>query len=267
MANELIQSLTDSLDTCLVQVKDALPSDFNQARFLQNTIAVVKNQPDLLKYNKNELLTNSLRAAYLGLDFMNQEAWLVPYSGHIQFQLGYKGACKFVKKYSIRPLKDIYARVVRKGDEIDYGTTADGKPYLKWNPVPFNSEEPVGYFAVAEFQDGGIVYEVMTPKEVQKIRNVSRCGQKGPWVEWPEEMAKKTVLKRLCKNIGTDFDNINQKEAWDADNDAVFDKPEPSEVVDAFSEQPEEVKVEATVVEKGEQIALDIPDVPQFGKD
>lgn len=266
MANELTQALTDSLNTCLVNVKDALPSDFNQSRFLQNTIALVENNPDLLKYNRKELLSNALRAAYLGLDFMNQEAWLVPYSGHIQFQIGYKGACKFVRKYSMKPIKAIFAKVVRKGDKIDYGNDENGKPYIEWKPVPFNGEEPIGYFAEAIFEDDSILYEVMTPKEVQKIRNVSRCEQKGPWVEWPEEMAKKTVLKRLCKHIETDFDNTEQKEAWDADNDAVFEKSEPSEVVDAFAAQPEEVKVEAEVVEEGEQMTLDIPDVPQFGK-
>jgi len=267
MANELIQSLTNDLNTSLDYVKEALPKDFNAQRFLQNTIAVVKKNPDLMQYNKNDLLTASLRAAYLGLDFMNNEAWIVPYKGTVQFQLGYKGACKFVKKYSIRPLSDLYAKVVRKGDEIIYGVKDNGEPYLKWEPVAFNGDEILGVFAVAEFKDEKMLFEVMTKDEINKIRNSSsRCSGSGPWKEHWEEMAKKTVLKRLCKNIETDFDNTEQREAWESDNEVYDNRPAPDKVVDAFSDAPEEVKVESEVVEEGEQITLDIPDVPQFKK-
>ena len=264
MANELIQSLTNDLNTSLDYVKEALPKDFNAQRFLQNTIAVVKSNPSLTQYNKKDLLTASLRAAYLGLDFMNGEAWIVPYGNSVQFQLGYKGACKFVKKYSIRPIADLYAKVVRKGDKIEYGVKDNGEPYLEWKPVPFNADAILGVFAVAEFKDGKMLFEVMTTNEVNAIRNKSKCGTKGPWVDHWEEMAKKTVLKRLCKNIETDFDNTEQREAWESDNEVYDNRPAPNEVVDAFSDTPEEVTVESEVVEEP---VLDIPDVPQFKKD
>lgn len=218
MANELVQTLTNNLDASLLAVNEALPNDFNKARFLQNTIAVVKDNPSLQQYKQSELLTCSLQAAYLGLDFMNKEAWLVPYSGHVQFQIGYKGMVKFVKKYSIRPLFDIYAKAVRKGDEFEYGIE-DNKPYVRYKPVPFNNSELVGVFAVAYFKDGGILYEVMSKEDVDKIRSRSRAGKSGPWVTDYEEMAKKTVLKRLSKGVETDFDNVEQRSAWESDND------------------------------------------------
>lgn len=233
-----VQTLTNNLNRSLDAVAEALPNDFNKARFLQNTIAVVKDKPDLLQFNQNELLTCCLQASYLGLDFMNKEAWLVPYSGHVQFQLGYRGACKFVKKYSIRPLADIYAKAVRKGDELEYGVD-ENRPYIKWKPVPFNNSEVVGVFAVAYFKDGGILYEVMSKEDVDKIRNRSKAGRSGPWVSDYEEMAKKTVLKRLAKGIETDFDNVEQRSAWEADNDE-FGRPEDTEeVVNPFAKKEE----------------------------
>lgn len=257
MANELIVSLTNNLAATLDAVSTSLPKDFNRDRFIQNAIAVVNKNLDLLKYNQNELLTCMANASFLGLDFMNQEAWIVPYSGHVQFQIGYKGACKFAKKYSIRPLSDIYAKEVKKGDELEYGINEKNEPYLHWKPVPFNDSEIIGVFAVAFFEDGGMMYEVMSKADVDKIRKVSRCGNSGPWKDYYGEMAKKTVLKKLAKNIVSDFDNIEQRSAWDSDNDVEFKAPEPAAVVDPFAEKDSKaIEVEATVV--------DIPDVENF---
>lgn len=246
MAYEL-QTLTNNLDASLTAVKEALPKDFNRARFLQNTVAVIKANPDLQKYNSTELLTCCLQASYLGLDFMSKEAWLVPYSGHVQFQMGYKGACKFVKKYSIRPLSDVYAKEVRKGDDFEYGIK-DGKPYLDWKPLPFNGGETVGVFAIAQFEDGGMLYEVMSKEEVDKIRRRSRASSNGPWVTDYGEMAKKTVLKKLCKNIETDFDNVEQREAWEADN-AEYQSTAPAETVDPFEKTEEVIDTTAVDIE------------------
>lgn len=259
MANELIQTLTNNLDASLIAVQEALPNDLNKARFLQNTIAVIKANPNLTKYNQNELLTCCLQGAYLGLDFMNKEAWIVPYGSQVQFQMGYKGACKFVKKYSIRPIKDIYAKVVRKGDDFEYGDE-DGKQYLHWKPIPFSDGEMIGTFACVLFEDGGVLYEVMSKAEIDKIRKRSRAGSSGPWVTDYEEMAKKTVLKRICKNVETDFDNSEQRAAWEADNKEYEMQPTaPADVVDPFATSDEEadaIEVEATVT--------DIPEVEQF---
>ena len=257
MANELIQNLTDSLDVSLTAVKDALPKTFNKERFLQNTIAVIKQNPELQKYNKNELLTCMLRGSYLSLDFMAKECWLVPYNGHVTFQTSYKGECKFVKRYSIRPLLDVKAEIVRVGDEIDYGINEDNKPYIKYKPIPFNTQNVVGAFAVAYFKDGGILYEVMSMDEINKVRNVSRAASSSssPWKTFPEEMYKKTVLRRLCKSIETDFDTVEQHEAWDEGSGVDFvNKPTPTEVHDPFAET-DVVNEESESVVEGEIVS------------
>lgn len=249
--NELMTNLTEKLDTCLNGVSNALPKDFNKARFLQNTIALVRNNPNLQKYPSTELLEGSLRAAYLGCDFLNQEAWLVPYDGHLKFQLGYKGACKFAKKYSIRPLSDIYAKVVRKGDFFEHGVK-DGKPYIDWKPLGFNGGEMLGVFAVAIFKDGGILYEVMSKDEVDAIRKRSRASNSGPWVTDYEQMSLKTCMKRLCKNLETDFDNVEQKNAWDSDNDEFEKITDANEtVIDPFG--TDEVNEKTEVNPKAEE--------------
>lgn len=251
MANEIVKKLTKDLETCLVGTANALPKSFNKERFLQNCIALVRTNPELQRYNKNELLECMMRASFLSLDFMNKECWLVPYGNHITFQTSYKGECKFVKRYSIRPLIDLKAEVVRVDDSLDYGIK-DNKPYIEFKPIPFNTKNIVGAIAVAYFADGGILYEVMSMDDINKVRNVSRAASStsSPWKTFPEEMYKKTVLRRLCKSIETDFETVEQREAWDEGSGVDFtNKPTPTEIHDPFAETDVVNEEESNVVE------------------
>ena len=115
--NELSTVLTEELS--LPNVIDALPADFNRARFVQNCMALVNDNPELLsRFPQEKLVPGLLKGAYLGLDFYSKECYLIPYGSDLNFVIDYKGLEKLVKKYSIRPVSEIYARVVREGDEF-----------------------------------------------------------------------------------------------------------------------------------------------------
>jgi recombinational DNA repair protein RecT len=47
----------------------------------------------------------------------------------------------------------------------------------------------IGVYAVAKMKDGGSVVELMNMEQIAKVRGVSRASGRGPWSEWPEEMA------------------------------------------------------------------------------
>jgi recombinational DNA repair protein RecT len=56
-------------------------------------------------------------------------------------------------------------------------------------------------YSVAKLKDGGIQFEVMSRAEIEKVRAQSKAGSSGPWVNHFEEMAKKTVIRRLFKYL------------------------------------------------------------------
>jgi recombination protein RecT len=59
----------------------------------------------------------------------------------------------------------------------------------------------------------------------------------GAWKNSWDEMAKKTVLRRLCKHIETDFESTEAMKAWEDGSDSNIATVERSgEVVDAFAE-------------------------------
>ena len=114
-------TFSGQLTTALAEVKDALPKEFNTARFVNNAVAVMNENTQLQEFAKTngtaQIKAGLVKGAFLGLDFMNKEAYLVPYGKTLNFMKSYTGAIKLCKKYSIRPLKDIYAKLVREGDD------------------------------------------------------------------------------------------------------------------------------------------------------
>lgn len=249
--NEVV-TFDDRLKNNLSVEAKALPKDFNQTRFYQNAIALLNTNPDLKKCNQTQLMNGMMRAAYLGLDFANSECYLVPFGATVTFIPGYKGLRKFVMKYSVKPLRELKADVIRKEDFIDYGIK-NNQPYIEYKPKPLNNSEVIGAFAVAYYEDGTISYEVMNMDELNKVRNSSRCGKSGPWATWTNEMFKKTVISRLAKAIPTDFENIEMQSAWNEAQAEEFNNGPTSsgEVVNAFAkkEEPADIVVESKVVE------------------
>lgn len=259
MANEVAVKFSEQLTDKLISYSGALPNNFNRDRFVQNCLAVMNEKPELAKINKAEVIQGLCKGAFLGLDFMNRECYLIPYGNTVQFQTDYKGECKFVKRYSIRKIKDIFAKVVREGDSFEEAVI-DSIPVINFRPKPFNTAEIVGAFAEVLYEDGGMDYETMSVQDIQSVRsNYSKASQSKAWKYSFDEMAKKTVLRRLCKHIETDFETAEARQAWDEGSGMNFvqaDKGNPDEVVDAFSDAPTSSfeEIPADVEEKAEEV-------------
>lgn len=235
MANEITEkkpSWNGVLTERLEGIGSALPKDFNKARFVQNALALLQENKGLSKYKGDQILAGLTRGAVLGLDFMSKEAYLIPYGNDLQFQLSYQGAKKLAKKYSIRPIKDIYAEVVKDGDDFSI-SIVDNKKIVNFNPQPFNDGTVKGAFAVCEFEDGGISVDAMSVKELENTRSKSKMGKSGAWNDFTSEMYKKVVIKRLMKQIEVDLENPTQKIYWDDDEAVKTPKEEAETIIEA----------------------------------
>lgn len=239
----------------LTENKEALPAGFNQQRFILNCITVIqdmmkdnKKKEQLEKINPETIPVCLAKAAYLGLDFFNGECYAIPYGGNLTFQTDYKGEIKLCKRYSKNKIKDIFAKVVRQGDffmeEVD-----GGKQNVQYRPKPFSNKQMIGAFAIVVFEDGSMMYDTMSSEDIENVRNTySKMKDSQAWKSSTGEMYKKTVLRRLCKLIDLDFDNIEQQKAYEDGGDVVFNQqslpgattgqallPENDKPVDAFA--------------------------------
>ena len=121
------------LDESLEKQVAALPEKFNKQRFLQNCMTVLQDgQADFSKCEAPTVVRTLLKGAFLGLDFFNGECYAIPYGNQCQFQTDYKGEIKLCKRYSSNPIQDIYAKVVREGDEFEE-VIENGKQYVNFS--------------------------------------------------------------------------------------------------------------------------------------
>lgn len=115
--------------------------------------------------------------------------------------IDYRGYVTLAKRSG--ELARVTARVVRRDDEFEYqqGTNE----WLRHVPALVEDPGPYVYvYAVAHYRDGGTQFDVMSAAQIQshmqrfaprdKERNIV-----GPWATDPDEMWKKTVLRRLSK--------------------------------------------------------------------
>lgn len=254
--------LTDKLNS----VSEALPKDFNKSRFVQNALALINDNPQLQKYNQSQLMAGLLKGAYLGLDFYSKECYLVPYGNQLNYQTDYRGAKKLAKKYSIRPIKDIYAKLVREGDLFEE-TIENGEQTFNFKPKAFNDGKVIGAFAVVLYKDGGMSYETMSLADLENTRSASKAANSPAWKKFTGEMYKKTVLHRLCKHIELDFENPTQQTTFysgveietNVEDEVKTEIEENANTVDFVPETDVTVEepVPAAVVE---------PEIPEFMK-
>lgn len=206
----MAESFSLALTTELKQNQGALPVNFNIQRFVQNSVALLNNNETLGKFARQhgtaQIKAGLMRAAYQNLDAMNGEVFLIPYGSALTYMPSYKGMTKMVRRYSSRRVQDIYSKVVRDGDSFEE-TIINGQPTINYTAKPFNDGEILGVFAVCLFADGGLVYEVMSKAEVEQCRKSSKSKNSPAWSQYWGEMARKTVIRRLCKSITIDMDS------------------------------------------------------------
>ena len=243
--------LADKLDS----VSDALPKDFNKARFVQNALALVNENPNIAKYGQQKIMAGLLKGAYFGLDFYSKECYLVPYGNDLNYQTDYRGAKKLAKKYSIRPIKDIYAKLVHEGDLFEEKIIG-GEQSFDFKPKPFNDGKIIGAFAVVLYTDGGMAYDTMSLADLENTRKASKASNSPAWKNFTGEMYKKTVLHRLCKHIELDFENPTQQNMFLSGMEIETDQQKIAENEIAENANsvdfPEDVVVESKVVEESD---------------
>lgn len=203
-------TFSESLRNELTNVQDALPKDFNKERFVQNALALLNDNPNISKYGQAQIIGGLMKGAYLGLDFYSKECYLVPYGNQLNYQTDYRGAKKLAKKYAIRPVKDIYAKLVHEGDLFEESIDGGNQTFV-FKPKAFNDGKIIGAFAVCLYVDGGMQYDTMSLADLENTRKQSKASNSPAWKNFTGEMYKKTVLHRLCKHIELDFENPTQR--------------------------------------------------------
>lgn len=186
------------------EIKKALPSVITSERFTRMTLSAISVNPKLATCTPASFLGAMMSAAQLGLEPNTPlgQAYLIPYKNRgvdeVQFQIGYKGLIDLA--YRSGEVELVQAHIVYENDEFtcEYGL----EPKLVHKPADRDRGEAIKVYAMFKTKTGGYGFDVMSMDDVRRhAEKYSQAYKSGfsPWKTNFEEMAKKTVLKRVLK--------------------------------------------------------------------
>lgn len=186
------------------EIKKALPSVLTPERFTRMVLTALSTTPALASCTPPSFLGAMMSAAQLGVEPNTPlgQAYILPYKNkgtlEAQFQLGYKGLIDLA--YRSGEVEVVQSHIVYSNDEFvcEYGL----EPKLVHKPADGNRGDPVKVYAMFKTKSGGFGFEVMTMEDVRRhAEKYSKAYNSSfsPWKTSFEEMAKKTVLKKVLK--------------------------------------------------------------------
>jgi recombination protein RecT len=194
------------------QIMRALPKHLTADRLMRVSLTELSSNPELLACDQISFVGAVIKAAQLGLEpgsgqglchfvpFWNnkkgvKEVILIP---------GFRGLIKLAMNGG--KIKKVVARAVYERDDFDYAFGTE--EYIKHKPYEGDDDpgEIVKVYAIAWYMDGTTQFDVMSVAQVNKVRDQSAGGKNPVWKTWYDEMAKKTMIRRLCKQLPTSIE-------------------------------------------------------------
>jgi len=183
------------------QLDEVLPKHIRKPTFLSAILSAFNKTPRLGECTKVSLAHCILDIAAMGLFPTGGQAHLIPYRDNktnrtnCTLILDYKGIVQLVRRTGL--IENIHSDWVGEHDDFDYlfGT---GK-FLKHKPNYKNRGKPTVYYSYVKLQGGAEEFDIMHISDIEKVRKRSKARDNGPWVTDFDEMAKKTIFKRLAK--------------------------------------------------------------------
>lgn len=204
-----IQKTENQLSTKGLFAQDGVKKRFNEllgkkaAGFITSVLQVVGNNKLLAKADPNTVLTAAATAASLDLP-INQNlgyAWIVPYKGNAQFQMGWRGYVQLALRtaeYQRINATPVYQNQFKSWNAMTEQLDADFEIE--------GSGEVAGYVAYFRLNNGFEKTVYWSRKKVidhaNKYSQAYKNGSQSPWKSDFDDMALKTVLKSTLSKWG-----------------------------------------------------------------
>jgi recombination protein RecT len=200
----ITMDFAEALEVYTPNFEAELPSHIPVERFKRTIITAVNLNPDLRKADRRSLFNAAVKCAHDGLYPDGREAALVAFGTQVTYLPMIAGIRKRMRNSG--EVLSATAEVVYRHDQFRY--VKGENPYIEHEPPPIEQDrgEAVGAYAIIKLSNGEVLREVMTKADMEKIKSVSRSGRNGPWVTWPEEMWRKSVLRRCAKQAPSNSD-------------------------------------------------------------
>lgn len=184
-----------------------------------------RNHKKALEVCTKESIANSLLDMVLqGLSVAKKQGYFVVYGNKLEFQRSYFGTVAVAKR-SGGIVGEPVANVIYEGDDFVYaidpetGLTKIVKHDQKIENIDVSKIK--GAYAIAKKQDGSSLIEIKTISQIKQAWLQSPTkGQSPAHKNFPDQMAKRTVISAVCKMVVNSSDDAwlyeGKKDEFDA---------------------------------------------------
>ena len=177
---------------------------------IQSTVDRNK-QPVLQTCSKISIANALLDMVIQGLNPAKKQCYFIPYDGSLDMQRSYFGDQAAVMS-ALNLQKKPYACVIYKDDIVTVGFREDdGEKIVISHETSFENigKQIVGAYAILYTNDGVKHYEIMNWEQIQKSWSKTKVSNNSTQKDYPEEMARRTVLRRIAKHWMNTSDDSN----------------------------------------------------------
>lgn len=255
-------TVADTVNRMEPEFARALPKHIPSERFTRIAVSAINGNPALLDpaVDKRALYAACMKAAQDGLVIDGREAALVMFGKVPQYMPMVAGVLK--KMRNSGDIAGITYGIVYQ-NEYDQGKfeyIKGDEETLRHSPILFGDKGAmIGVYAVVTTKDGFKIREFMDMAQINKVRNVSRSKDNGPWKTWFEEMAVKTALRKVAKisPTSTDLDEFLKADSEIVDEPLVIEHtPAPSPET-----KPRQTRAKAVIEAKQQEVDEYYPDM------
>ena len=200
----------DIMEPVTERAKDlVIPQNYSVGNALQSAWLILQDtitrekQPVLEHCTRASIVNALLAMVAQGLNPIHKQCYFIAYGEKLSCQRSYFGTIAVARR--VAGATDIYSELIYKGDEFEYEIFRGRKIVTKHTQKleNVNVNNIIAAYCIIEFSgDQGPYTEIMTMNQIQRAWTKAQGRQNvegGTHKQFPDEMAKRTVVYRACK--------------------------------------------------------------------
>lgn len=205
-ANRLtIQDVRQHLTTLSPDIARSLPPGVSSERFTTVALTAIQNTPKLLECDPASLFNACMKAAQDGLLPDGREGAIIPRwnSRAKRTEATWQPMVAGLQAKAKRRgnVASLVANVVYRGETFEVLLGDEDRIIHRRDLTKVKRNNEIAVYAIATMKDGSKEREVMTWEQVMIVRQASGDPDSMPWTKWTDEMARKSVIRRLAKRL------------------------------------------------------------------
>lgn len=198
-------SVLASLDKLITQNQLVFPKNYNVGNEIKLAYYQIMNTVGVETCNSMSIANALCETAIQGLSSSKKQCYYIKYGNSINMQRSYFGDIALAKRTGL--VVDIFANVIRQGDEFEMAYDEIGREIVKVHNTKFENQDNdiIGAYACAIKPNGEKQYCIMTKKMIDANFGLSKARGKDGDIkfqrDFPGEASKRTAIRRLVKMI------------------------------------------------------------------